>query len=117
MEAIFIKLNAYFASDYLRHAWWLLLLGYPLAYALVFILARAGPIDRTVIFRCRRAWATGMFLHALLVVGFAIRWLVLYGYFSSFWCYFPWYFGMGFLDAYVILAAMHSINRFAHYDL
>ena len=116
MQDILNHLKAYFGSGYLEYALWLLLLGYALTYAVAFLLARAGRTDRTILFRCRRAWAIALLVHLLAVTGVTIKWFAQYGYFASFWSYFPWYLAMLILDAYVIAAAVLTIDHFASYQ-
>lgn len=115
MTEVITKLKAYLVSPHLHFAWALVLL-YLLVFGLAYLLARAGRSDRTILFRCRRAWAVALILHALFVTSLTIKWLLDYGYFPSFWSYFPWYLGMLIVDGYLIAAAMTSLGRFASYS-
>ena len=115
MQDILNQLKDYFVSGYLAHALWLLFLGYGATYALAFLLARTGGTDRTVLFRCRRAWAIALLLHCLATTGVTIHWFLQYGYFHSFWSFFPWYLGMFILDVYLIVMTLMTIDRVANY--
>jgi ABC-type antimicrobial peptide transport system permease subunit len=116
MQDIISKLRAYFGSGYLEYALWLILLGYILAYAVAFLLSRAGRSDRTILFRCRRAWSVALLVHLLAVTGVAVKWIAQYGYFRSFWLYFPWYLGMFIIDTYIIAAGLLAIDRISTYN-
>jgi len=116
MQNIISALEAYFTSEYLKFAIWLLLLGYLLAYGLAFLLARAGGTDQTILFRSRRAWAIAMLVHLLAVIGFTIKWFLLYGIFKSFLYYIPWYVAMMIFDCFVMVNAFVSIHRVSNYQ-
>lgn len=115
MQNTLAALKAYFGSGYLEYALWLFV-GYLIAYGLAVLLARAGPTHRTIIFRCRWAWAIAVTVHVLIVTGVTIKWYYQYGYFHSFWSYFPWYLGMLLLDVYIVASAVLQIDRFASYQ-
>lgn len=116
LQELLSRLKTYLASDYLRYAWCLLVFGYAMAYAIAYLIARAGHSDKTLLCRCRRAWAIALIFHALVVAGTTIKWITEYGYFPSFWLYFPWYIGMLLIDGFVIVASLSSADRFTTYE-
>ena len=99
------KISAYFLSGYLRPAWWLIFLGYFLAYNLAYILARSGKGRPAVLDDCRRAVAISFAVHALAAAGVMAKWLYDFRLFASFWRYFPWYLAVLILDIVIIICS------------
>jgi hypothetical protein len=101
-------------SEYLT-LWWVLVACYGVTYAFAWIFAHIGTPGRTIVYRCRVAWAWGFAIHLLLVMVVTYLWWQKFGMFKAFWSYLPLYCVLGLVDVLCIGKFLAGLNDYTSY--
>lgn len=105
----------YGKSDYLK-LWWVLVGCYVVvAYFTALIFAHIGRPGRTLVHRCRQAWAWGFGFHLMLTLIIGYYWWQKFGVFKSFWYYMSLYILLVMVDLVFIGKLWAGLSEYERY--
>lgn len=105
----------YGKSDYLKLFWVLVGCYVLVAYFTALIFAHIGRPARTLVHRCRKAWAWGFGFHLVLTLVITYLWWQKFGLFKSFWGYMPFYLFLVFVDLVFIGKFLAGLGEYESY--